>query len=131
MVISLCRISITHSTTYFFIRLYILLHIPLDPLPFFFFQAEDGIRYGHVTGVQTCALPILRRSGGRVLVPRGIRRSGGPAVTMGRSIGARPGARVGGSPGGAGIRVLAARGRVRLVDPGAVEIGRASCRERG
>src|SRR5439155_21255393 len=26
---------------------------------FFFFQAEDGIRDGHVTGVQTCALPIL------------------------------------------------------------------------
>src|SRR5439155_4337002 len=25
---------------------------------FFFFQAEDGIRDGHVTGVQTCALPI-------------------------------------------------------------------------
>src|SRR5690606_40724749 len=23
------------------------------------FQAEDGIRYFHVTGVQTCALPIL------------------------------------------------------------------------
>src|SRR5207253_4381250 len=27
----------------------------------FFFQAEDGIRDGHVTGVQTCALPISRR----------------------------------------------------------------------
>src|SRR5690606_41068815 len=28
----------------------------------FFFQAEDGIRDFHVTGVQTCALPIsLRR----------------------------------------------------------------------
>src|SRR5439155_4144068 len=27
-------------------------------LLFFFFQAEDGIRDGHVTGVQTCALPI-------------------------------------------------------------------------
>src|SRR5690625_6334278 len=27
-------------------------------LHFFFFQAEDGIRDGHVTGVQTCALPI-------------------------------------------------------------------------
>src|SRR5690625_7892778 len=27
---------------------------------FFFFQAEDGIRDGHVTGVQTCALPIYR-----------------------------------------------------------------------
>src|SRR2546430_6812270 len=28
---------------------------------FFFFQAEDGIRDLTVTGVQTCALPILRR----------------------------------------------------------------------
>src|SRR5437660_12472672 len=28
---------------------------------FFFFQAEDGIRDGHVTGVQTCALPISSR----------------------------------------------------------------------
>src|SRR5438093_1443747 len=27
---------------------------------FFFFQAEDGIRDGSVTGVQTCALPIYR-----------------------------------------------------------------------
>src|SRR5690606_40008879 len=26
----------------------------------FFFQAEDGIRDFHVTGVQTCALPIFR-----------------------------------------------------------------------
>src|SRR5690625_5768622 len=26
-----------------------------------FFQAEDGIRDGHVTGVQTCALPILQQ----------------------------------------------------------------------
>src|SRR5690606_39525191 len=25
----------------------------------FFFQAEDGLRDFHVTGVQTCALPIL------------------------------------------------------------------------
>src|SRR5207253_5336109 len=30
---------------------------------FFFFQAEDGIRDGHVTGVQTCALPILTEPG--------------------------------------------------------------------
>src|SRR5437870_2203606 len=27
-------------------------------LLYFLFQAEDGIRDGHVTGVQTCALPI-------------------------------------------------------------------------
>src|SRR5256885_7270079 len=30
---------------------------------FFFFQAEDGIRDYKVTGVQTCAIPILRRTG--------------------------------------------------------------------
>src|SRR5579863_623033 len=29
---------------------------------FFFFQAEDGIRDGRVTGVQTCALPIFEVS---------------------------------------------------------------------
>src|SRR5215510_3399914 len=29
---------------------------------FFFFQAEDGIRDGHVTGVQTCALPIFDKA---------------------------------------------------------------------
>src|SRR5690606_40122797 len=29
----------------------------------FFFQAEDGIRDFHVTGVQTCALPICTRLG--------------------------------------------------------------------
>src|SRR6266699_4083368 len=34
----------------------------------FFLQAEDGIRYADVTGVQTCALPIylLRRHASRV-----------------------------------------------------------------
>src|SRR5947209_12428921 len=47
---------------------------------FFFFQAEDGIRDIGVTGVQTCALPILiqdakqllqsLRSGGYVIVVR-------------------------------------------------------------
>src|SRR5690606_39930369 len=29
---------------------------------FFFFQAEDGIRDFHVTGVQTCALPIFEQN---------------------------------------------------------------------
>src|SRR6266487_2013577 len=31
-----------------------------ESVGFFFFQAEDGIRDGRVTGVQTCALPISR-----------------------------------------------------------------------
>src|SRR5690606_39617891 len=33
--------------------------------PPFFFQAEDGIRDFHVTGVQTCALPIYYTPSGR------------------------------------------------------------------
>src|SRR6266487_2922319 len=45
---------------------------------FFFFQAEDGIRDGRVTGVQTCALPIwpsgLHRRG--TLLRRVPRRAG-------------------------------------------------------
>src|SRR5690625_3910488 len=34
----------------------------------FFFQAEDGIRDGHVTGVQTCALPISLQSGDTLVI---------------------------------------------------------------
>src|SRR2546429_5716146 len=39
-----------------------MLHIDMHHTSFFFFffQAEDGIRDVAVTGVQTCALPILR-----------------------------------------------------------------------
>src|SRR6267143_6046655 len=55
---------------------------------FFLFQAEDGIRAGTVTGVQTCALPIvIRGEGGYVDQPgdavvgaRG--RDDGPAVRV-------------------------------------------------
>src|SRR5260370_3670669 len=35
---------------------------------FFFFQAEDGIRDSSVTGVQTCALPILKSNGGTLVI---------------------------------------------------------------
>src|SRR5690606_35212982 len=38
---------------------------------FFFFQAEDGIRDFHVTGVQTCALPIsVAKSSGHWMMQR-------------------------------------------------------------
>src|SRR5271166_819661 len=43
---------------------------------FFFFQAEDGIRDGHVTGVQTCALPIWVSS-----APAGADRASSTVVT--------------------------------------------------
>src|SRR5690625_7956307 len=38
----------------------------------FFFQAEDGIRDGHVTGVQTCALPISRYTRALTLDPHNV-----------------------------------------------------------
>src|SRR5439155_7611845 len=40
-------------------------------LVYFFFQAEDGIRDGHVTGVQTCALPISDGAGTWLLLGTG------------------------------------------------------------
>src|SRR5690606_24180722 len=43
---------------------------------FFFFQAEDGIRDFHVTGVQTCALPIFVQLVSSCLSPPGA----GPAA---------------------------------------------------
>src|SRR5690606_40529915 len=62
---------------------------------FFFFQAEDGIRDFHVTGVQTCALPILNATsatssgssqctGVRVRMPGGT-WSGGSRVSSARN----------------------------------------------
>src|SRR5690606_39729827 len=92
----------------------------------FFFQAEDGIRDFHVTGVQTCALPILLRGqpGVRAGVPAGggarHRRGGGRGVV---------GERGGGRPAGAG----APRDRRGLHPPDLRrrrQIGRASCRGR-
>src|SRR5690606_40720668 len=88
---------------------------------YFFFQAEDGIRDFHVTGVQTCALPIctrrslLGRSASRQsLVPRGRSRpSRVPTGWSSTATGARCGA-------------PADRRQPRR----AREIGRASCRER-
>src|SRR5260221_5196252 len=47
--------------------------------PFFFFQAEDGIRDHCVTGVQTCALPIY--TGHTRWAPLHATRNG--ATTMG------------------------------------------------
>src|SRR5687767_15224230 len=52
-------------------------------LYFFFFQAEDGIRDKLVTGVQTCALPILK-SAVRYLEPF-MERKGG-ATTKGTMV---------------------------------------------
>src|SRR5690606_40244920 len=49
---------------------------------FFFFQAEDGIRAFHVTGVQTCALPIFAAWN---IVPRLIEQAQHPVRAMGET----------------------------------------------
>src|SRR3989442_7376525 len=48
------------------------------------FQADDGIRDGEVTGVQTCALPISDRSHGlkMSLYPDGADQSGPPGLKI-------------------------------------------------
>src|SRR5438309_10199761 len=71
---------------------------------FFFFQAEDGIRDGTVTGVQTCALPIYTE---------------GPAEPT-------PSVFV----MGAGVVGTALAARLVRAGIPVTEIGRASCRER-
>src|SRR5438309_11594135 len=78
----------------------------------FFFQAEDGIRDGTVTGVQTCALPICVR--------RFLRRAGGERGEVLLQVRRR-----------ARQRVVGAHAAVRPhLEHELLEIGRASCRER-
>src|SRR5256885_10392094 len=87
----------------------------------FFFQAEDGIRDYKVTGVQTCALPILDRYGVSPF-PAGILR-----VRV-RGMADQPGGSH--SPGGRPARHELPGWPAGGSDVGP-EIGRASCRERG
>src|SRR5690606_12075244 len=47
-----------------------------SPACSFFFQAEDGIRDFHVTGVQTCALPICVIAKNRVRLVHHVPKSG-------------------------------------------------------
>src|SRR5690606_40544566 len=48
---------------------------------YFFFQAEDGIRDFHVTGVQTCALPISETD--PAAQRKGALHKGGPPMIFG------------------------------------------------
>src|SRR5437870_9290577 len=94
-----------------------------------FFQAEAGIRVGHVTGVQTCALPILwlldERGWGdytRRIGSEPLEETFTPFVFAERLKGTR-----------AAIK-KAIMDQRRVAGVGNIyanEIGRASCRERG
>src|SRR5690625_6253197 len=93
-----------------------LIHLYL----YFFFQAEDGIRDGHVTGVQTCALPISR-SADQTEEPRPTSRE--LAISMASStveylIIGRAGPNCSSATSGLSLSISATK------------IGRASCRER-
>src|SRR5699024_11534891 len=93
-----------------------------------FFQAEDGIRYRNVTGVQTCALPIS--------VPRysiASRKTRSPSTRSISGPRKAPG-RTNPSWSTAAGRNTPLRGTSQVKTPGtdarSVQIGRASCRER-
>src|SRR2546430_9759459 len=58
---------------------------------FFFFQAEDGIRDLTVTGVQTCALPILHLIHGGAAARVAFRTAAGADLVL--DAGTRPAAR--------------------------------------
>src|SRR5699024_11399600 len=57
---------------------------------FFFFQAEDGIRDRNVTGVQTCALPILGHRRHRVFLFRVDKGPSLVATALGRRYSGTP-----------------------------------------
>src|SRR5690625_7641015 len=85
----------------------------------FFFRAEGGIRDGHVTGVQTCALPIY--SGAMYVLD--------DVLTAGWAIVASDYTGLG-TPGSHPYLIGEGEGR-SVIDAVRAEIGRASCRERG
>src|SRR5690348_18083644 len=80
---------------------------------FFFFQAEDGIRDGRVTGVQTCALPIL--------IAAALTAIAGSSDVLDRAFV---------TYSNAAKTELVGVPAALINEHGAVKIGRASCRER-
>src|SRR5690606_39635981 len=94
------------------------------------FQAEDGIRDFHVTGVQTCALPIC---GGTSPSSRASAVANSPRVTAARTPRpTTPTSRRRDACSTAGATELAeSRQTIEGASVTKNEIGRASCRERG
>src|SRR5690606_40862380 len=86
----------------------------------FFFQAEDGIRDFHVTGVQTCALPIYGKGQFRIRSLDDVDAAWQALGAQAQKVGLILEAFV---PFERELSVVAVRGRDG-------EIGRASCRER-
>ena len=79
---------------------------------YFFFQAEDGIRDRLVTGVQTCALPILQGFAQNRCEKIKMENENQPLVSIGVPV------------------FNGEKGLARALDSLLAQIGRASCRER-
>src|SRR5256885_6754601 len=86
---------------------------------FFFFQAEDGIRDYKVTGVQTCALPISQQR--RASPMR-------PWLFPGRETEAKAALEMLSSA--VFVTISGAYFDTKTLESSAMQIGRASCRER-
>src|SRR5690606_39595515 len=83
---------------------------------YFFFQAEDGIRDFHVTGVQTCALPILAAGVSRNAISQVQQPSS--SVAAGQVIGTSPSGRV---PAGQAVQLLVSSGPEQVSVPDVVK----------
>src|SRR5262249_57245921 len=92
---------------------------------FFFFQAEDGIRYWSVTGVQTCALPISGASLALAAIG-GVSTSAAPPQTANLPNEVRDVVITSSSL--SSLETITPTGLQNTLP---FEIGRASCRERG
>src|SRR5699024_11474577 len=93
-------------------------------LSFVLFQAEDGIRDRNVTGVQTCALPILYGAfhSQRSYDPLGAGNPNGPGSVAWQEGMVEYGAEM--------LWDLGYQGAALAARVSGVKIGRASCRER-
>src|SRR5690606_39793910 len=94
-----------------------------------FFQAEDGIRDFHVTGVQTCALPISTHTQITSHLRPGELRDGAALAARDQMLRALNDEHEGAST----MSTTAASAPIQreAVRPFGWQIGRASCRERG
>src|SRR5690606_39660789 len=86
---------------------------------YFFFPAEDGIRGFHVTGVQTCALPIFQGAEQGVVHYRGWVVGPGDMLAVVQVVSIK---------NTGSLRIFIVYGRQRIEN--VIQIGRASCRER-
>src|SRR5207247_6793388 len=94
----------------------------------FFFQAEDGIRDPLVTGVQTCALPIFAAQVPRTVAWRVLT----DYDSLGRFVRSIEASHLERQPDGRVlVRQTAVGGPFLLRRHVRVQIGRASCRDRG